>query len=77
MENAAFAFSSRMGEPVHEPFKSRFYVSYSSVVLLDIIPIGFQSQIFRCLFSLVPDLRVGVSEAGHKLFTAQGKVLYF
>ena len=33
-------------ESVYKPFKSKFIFSLSSIVFLDIIPIGFQSQVF-------------------------------
>lgn len=54
--------------------KSRFSFLYSSVVYLDVLPVGFQSQLFFGLISPVPDLRVRIPNVELKSLTPQGKV---
>ena len=60
-----------------EPFKSTFSVPYSSMAFLYVIPIGLQSKAFWTLICPVKDLGFGVHDVEHRLFTSQGKVLYF
>ena len=42
-----------VSESPHKPFKSGISVSYSLMVLLEVKPIGFQSQMFWWLIFLV------------------------
>lgn len=60
-----------------EPFKSRVFIPYSSVVFLNVILVGFQSQAFEGLVSPVQVLRVGVPGMAHKSLTSQEKISYF
>ena len=66
-----FALHPGASEPVHEPFKSEVTVSYSPLVLLDIRPIGFQSQIFGGLIFPVQVPRVGGPDVGLKPLASQ------
>lgn len=65
-----------MRELAYEPFKSGFFVSYSSVVFLNVIPIASQSLAFWGFISPVQDPRIGVSVIDQKPFTFQGKDPY-
>ena len=49
-------------ESVCKHFKKRFFIPCSSVVFLDIYPIGFQSQMFWELLSPVQDLGAGMTD---------------
>lgn len=74
-QTSAFELGPRVSKSVH--FKSSFSIPYSSIVFLDVIPIGFQSQAFRGLISSTQNLGVGVPDVEHKALTSQGKVSYF
>lgn len=59
-----------------EPFKSGISVPYSPWILLDVSPIGFQSQMFERLVSQVQVSRVGVLMLGMNPLTPQEEVPY-
>lgn len=63
-------------QSVCEPFKSRVFIPYSSMVFLNVILVGFQSQTFGGLVSPVQVLRVGVPSMEHKPLTSQEKISY-
>lgn len=49
----AFPLGPGLSEPAHKPFKRRFSIPYGSVVLLEVSPIGFPSQmLWGLLFPL-------------------------
>lgn len=54
----------------HEFFKSRASFPCSSMIVLLLIPIGFQNKTFRWLIFPVPAGRVGVPDVGHNAFTS-------
>lgn len=45
-QSDVFVLGPGTSESVHKPFKSEFSIPYSSIVFLDAIPIGVQSQVF-------------------------------
>ena len=51
-QSAIFVLVFRSSEFVHEPFKSRFFTSYSSIVFLDIFPVGFLREVYGSSFLL-------------------------
>lgn len=58
-KNAAFVLGPRLSESLCEPFKNELSFPYSSVVVLDILPTGFESHVFWGLVCLVQGPRVG------------------
>lgn len=73
----AFALNLRASEPLYEPFKSMFSISYCSMALLHLITIDFQNQAYGGLVALVSDPRVRVPDVGHSPLSPQGKVPSF
>lgn len=61
---------------VCEPFKNGI-LPYSPMVLLDVSPVHFQSQMFYELVSLVQVPRAGLLNVGHKPLASQRKILLF
>lgn len=59
-QTAASALGPRGSESVCEPFKSGSSVLYSPLGLLDVSLIGFQSEMFWGIVSLMQVPRVGV-----------------
>lgn len=76
-QTADFMLSPKVYKFVHEPSKSKICIPYSPMVLLNLSLIGFQSQTFRELLSLVQIPRAEVPDVGHKLLTPQGENPYF
>lgn len=70
-QTGVFTLFFRAGEFAHKFFKCRFSVPYSSVDFLDIIPVGFQSQMFWGFFSSLHDLTVEEPHMMHKPLTSQ------
>ena len=65
-----------LSESVRESCRSGISGSYSTLCLLDISPISFQSQVFWGLISLVQVLRVGAPDVGLKPLAPQGEALF-
>lgn len=69
-----FMLSPRVSESLCQIFKSRFSIFYRSMVLQDIILVGFMC----CgLASPTQDPRIGVLDVGYKSLIPQEKLLYF
>lgn len=58
---------------VHEPFKIRFFILYSSVVLLKLIHTDIKNRTFWELFILVLDQKVRVPDVWFSLLITQEK----
>lgn len=71
---AASALGPGANESVCDPFQSTIYIPYSPIALLDVLPIGFQSQVFQGLISLEQVPRAGVADEKHKAFAPLGGV---
>lgn len=69
---AAFVLCPSMHESSYKHFKNRFSVSYSSVLLQDILPVG---QTFRCSYLQCKEPTVGVPDIRDE--TLSGKIPYF
>lgn len=65
----ALVLDSGANETACEPFKRRISIPCSSVGPLDISLVGFLSQLFCGLISLVQVPRAEVPDTGHKHFT--------
>lgn len=65
----AFVLGCGINESEHEPFKSRLSIPHRLLGILDVSFVGFQSQVFCGLISLVQVPRIGVPNAGHKSLT--------
>lgn len=61
---------------MHMPFKSGVLVSYSLLGLLEISPLGFQSQMFWLISLVHADPKVGVPDRGLKPFAPQEYAIY-
>lgn len=70
-QTGVLALDAGSRESLWKPFKSNFSIPYSSMVLLDITPVGSQSHTFWGLIPPVQDLEVEVPPA------SQRKPLYF
>lgn len=64
--NLAFALHPGASISSHEPFKSRISDPHSPMVLLDLSPVGFQSQMFWGVNSPAQVPRLEVPDMGHK-----------
>lgn len=62
---------SRVSGSVHKAFKKNVAVPYGPLGLLDMSPIGSQSQVFWGLLSPVQLPRAGVPDKGHELLASQ------
>lgn len=56
-QSGVFVLVSRLSECVNESFKSGFSFPFTSIVFLEIFPVGFQIHVFWGLFSPMQDLR--------------------
>ena len=72
-----FVLGPGANESVSEPFKCGFSIHYSSMIFLDVISVGFQSQACWRLSSVVKDLGVGMPDVEHRLLASPEIVLYF
>lgn len=70
--NLAFALHPGASISSHEPFKSRISDPYSPMVLLDLSPAGFQSQMFWGLVSPVLVLKAVLPDERYEPFAPQG-----
>lgn len=73
---AAFVLVSRVTKSACEPFKRSISVSYSPLGLLDVSPVGVQSQMFWGFISLLQFPRIGVLDVGYEPLSPQEKKLH-
>lgn len=64
-----FALGAGVSESVHQPFRSRFFFLYSTIVFLAIIPIVFKPMYLGSFISPVQNLRVRVPNVERKSLT--------